>query len=480
MLNETLMGTAIYWFRRDLRLRDNTALLAAAASGSPILPVYVLDEPDLGAGSRWWLHQSLARLDESLRKHGVPLYLLSGSAGTALSQLARRTGATSLYYTKRYEPRSRCQEQDLQTRLAGELQIFACDDSSMTDHNDVLTQSDRPFRIFTPYWKKATASPEPAQPQPAPRALAVARHELGSLRLDDLELPSDSSVSYANLHDTWLPGEAGASQSLDRLESVLVDYSSHRDRPDLDATSRLSPHLHFGEVSARQVWHAANDYRTQPESLPGVAAFLRQLYWRDFSSYLLFHFPDIAKKPLRPEFSYFPWSENSSGLSDWKHGRTGFPIVDAGMRQLVSTGWMHNRVRMIVASFLVKDLTLPWQEGAAWFNETLVDADLANNSASWQWVAGCGTDAAPFFRIFNPVLQGTKFDPQGYYVRRWLPELAVVANENIHQPWRDRAFMSGSIDYPEPVVDHAVARQEALTRHRQMRELFSLVEYGQS
>lgn len=474
------MGTAIYWFRRDLRLRDNTALLAAGASGSPILPVYILDEPDLGAASHWWLHQSLARLDASLRKLGVPLLLLSGSADTALLQLARKTGATSLYYTKRYEPRSRDQEQDLQTRLAGELRIFAYDDAGLTDHNDVLTQSHTPFRIFTPYWKKATASLEPTPPQPAPRALTVARHEVRSLSFDDLKLPSDNPVSYASLRETWSPGEAGASLSLDRLESVLVNYSSHRDRPDLDATSRLSPHLHFGEVSARQVWHAANDHRTLPDSLRGVAAFLRQLYWRDFSAYLLFHFPDMGEKPLRPEFGYFPWSENSSGLSDWKHGRTGFPIVDAGMRQLRTTGWMHNRVRMIAASFLVKDLMIPWQEGAAWFNETLVDADLANNSASWQWVAGSGTDAAPFFRIFNPVVQGTKFDPNGHYVRRWLPELAGVANDNIHQPWRDRAFASELTDYPQPIVDHAVARQEALTGHRQMRELFSLAEYDQS
>jgi len=297
--------------------------------------------------------------------------------------------------------------------------------------------------VFTPFWNAARSLGEPDLPSPAPDALNAASPLPDSLSLDALGLLSGTAGQYPGYEEAWTPGEPGGLDRIDDLEAILADYVVSRDRPDRDATSRLSPHLCFGEVSVRQVWHAARQFGATASSASGSEALLRQLYWRDFSSYLLFHFPDLPDKPLRNEFEYFPWREDSEQLSAWQQGMTGFPVVDAGMRQLRETGWMHNRVRMIVASFLIKDLLIPWQIGADWFLDQLVDADLANNSASWQWVAGCGTDAAPYFRVFNPTLQGKKFDPQGSYVRRWVPEVSTSA-------------------YPAPIVNHGEARRRAL------------------
>ncbi len=274
-----------------------------------------------------------------------------------------------------------------------------------------------------------------------------------------------------------MPGEQAALERLDEIDAVAISYADQRDRPDLDTTSRLSPHLHFGELSARQVWHALRQAAVHAEIATGAEAMLRQLYWRDFSAYLLFHFQGLPDTPLRPEFEHFPWSDNAQQLAAWQRSETGYPIVDAGMRQLWETGWMHNRVRMIAASFLVKDLLIPWQVGADWFLDTLVDADLANNSASWQWVAGCGTDAAPYFRIFNPITQGKKFDPDGDYVRRWVPELAALPNEHIHEPWlappviQRASGVSIGKDYPEPLVDHGEARKAALDAYQLVRAI---------
>jgi deoxyribodipyrimidine photo-lyase len=285
---------------------------------------------------------------------------------------------------------------------------------------------------------------------PAPTSINFTGQALESQPLADLDLSPVTSDRARGFMHTWVPGEPGGLQRLDELESKLRDYADHRDRPDIDATSRLSPYLHFGEVSVRQVWHAVRQLEMPLRSATGGEALLRQLYWRDFSAYLLYHFPSLPDKPLRGEFEDFPWSGDDSLLQAWQQGMTGYPIVDAGMRQLRHTGWMHNRVRMIVASFLVKDLMIPWQTGAAWFLDALVDADLANNSASWQWVAGCGSDAAPYFRIFNPTLQGKKFDPHGDYVREWVPEL-------------------GGPEYPAPIVDHGLARQRALEAYRSVK-----------
>ena len=440
------MQPVLLWFRRNLRLSDNAALTAAAASGRPVIPVYILDEQDIGGASRWWLHHSLASLDRDLRQKGTSLVLRSGSPGEELDKLVAQTGATGLYYAKRYEPLARRQEADVDMYLHARLDIHAFDDSLLNHPERVMTGSGTPYRVFTPFWKSSVAAGDPPLPQPVPEKVGLASHSLGSLSLSDLNLLPTGPDWSQGLRDNWEPGESNGLRRIDDIEEVARQYDTSRDRPDLDATSRLSPYLHFGEVSIRQVWHSLHQLELQGRSTPGAASLRRQLYWRDFSTYMLFHFPTMPDKPLRPEFERFPWSGTESQLRAWQRGMTGYPIVDAGMRQLWHTGWMHNRVRMIVASFLVKDLLIPWQAGAAWFLDTLVDADLANNSASWQWVAGSGTDAAPYFRIFNPTLQGKKFDPHSRYVRRWVPEL----------------FGKGETEYPAPIVDHGVARQRAL------------------
>lgn len=447
------MQPVLFWFRRNLRLSDNAALAAAAAPGRPVIPVYVVDEHDIGGASRWWLHHSLASLDKDLRQMGTPLVLRSGFPDKELDELAKETGASSVYFAKRYEPFARQQEADVAARLRARLDIQAFDDSLLNHPERVMTGNGTPYRVFTPFWKSSVSAGEPPAPEPVPAELEFASHSLDSLSLSDLKLLPAGPDWAKGLRDTWEPGEASGLRRMDEIEEIARGYDKNRDRPDLDATSRLSPHLHFGEVSIRQVWHWLHQLGLQGRSTPGTASLQRQLFWRDFSAYLLFHFPTMPDKPLRPEFERFPWTGTESQLRAWQRGMTGYPIVDAGMRQLWQTGWMHNRVRMIVASFLVKDLLVPWQTGAAWFLDTLVDADLANNSASWQWVAGSGTDAAPYFRIFNPTIQGKKFDPHGHYVRRWIPELAGT----------------GDSDYPTPIVDHGVARQQALEAYRSIR-----------
>ena len=471
------MPPVIVWFRRNLRLCDNAALIAAADSGCPIVPVYVLDELDCGGASRWWLHFSLERLDKDLKRRHSRLILRRGRPERVLAEIAASTGAAAIYYARRYEPLARAQESRLGELLGDSLDIHPYDDYLLRGPSAPKTQSDTPFKVFTPYWKASVGLGDPPLPSPAPSPLQTATDGVDSLALDELALLPTSPDWAQGLRDTWTPGEDGAAARLDVACTAVKDYADGRDRPDRDLTSKLSPHLHFGELSPRQVWHAVKAANLAAARSRGAEAFLRQLYWRDFSHYLLFHFPDLPEKPLREEFEHFPWHENAAALEAWQCGWTGFPIVDAGMRQLWATGWMHNRVRMIVASFLVKDLMIPWQQGADWFLDTLVDADLGNNSASWQWVAGCGTDAAPYFRIFNPTLQGKKFDPNGDYIRRWVPELAQLPAEAIHEPRaaeRDLLDSAGQrlgVDYPEPIVNHAAARNEALAAYQSMRDL---------
>jgi deoxyribodipyrimidine photo-lyase len=436
-----------------LRLSDNAALIAAAESGRPVVPVYISDEQDQGTASRWWLHHSLASLDKDLRKLGSSLVIRSGSPREVLPEIFRQTGATALFYSRRYEPVSRRQEAAEVAAALREADVHAFDDSLMHDPASVMTRSDTPYRVFTPFWKAASDMADPPAPRPVPASIDFSRHSTRSLQLSELGLLPSSPDRTVGLHAAWIPGESAALSRIDELDSTLRLYDQHRDRPDIDTTSRLSPHLHFGEISARQVWHAIRQLELQLQSAGASASFIRQLYWRDFSTYLLFHFPTLPDEPLRTEFEHFPWSKNESLLRAWQEGETGYAIVDAGMRQLRKTGWMHNRVRMIAASFLVKDLLIPWQTGAAWFLDNLVDADLANNSASWQWIAGCGSDAAPYFRVFNPDLQRKKFDPHGHYVRRWVPELA-----NTSTP-----------EYTVQVIDHGMARQRALEAYQTIK-----------
>ena len=469
------MNPVILWFRRNLRLHDNLALNAAAESGRPVVPVYVSDELDAGGAGRWWLHHSLVALDEGLRERGAGLIVRAGRPEEMLPRIAAEIGADSLYFSKRYEPVARNQERALSKALEGGCELHGFDDGVIRHPESVLTQSGTPYKVFTPFWKAASGVGDPSEPISRTSGLETSTAGLQAGGIDQLKLLPTTPDWAGGLRETWKPGEKGAFERLDAACEIAGDYDDDRDRPDLEGTSRLSPHLHFGELSPRQVWHDIRS-ATPASGQKGADALLRQLYWRDFSAYLLYHFPRLPHEPLRAEFREFPWTHDPEGLRAWQRGRTGYPIVDAGMRQLWETGWMHNRVRMIVASFLVKDLLVPWQEGADWFLDTLVDADLANNSASWQWVAGCGTDAAPYFRIFNPVLQGKKFDPMGDYVRRWVPELERMPAKSIQEPWKaslDEQKAANVIigeDYPEPIVDHGKARDLALEAYRAIRK----------
>lgn len=460
---------AIVWLRRDLRLSDHAALAEASARGRAILPVYI-DDPDeegpwpQGAASRWWLHHSLKSLDADLRARGSRLLLYRGRAVEVLVDLARDSGADSIYFQRRTEPAARANEERVERALASAaITGHAHDGWLLFEPHSIATGQGRPYQVFTPFWKRCLQEGLDDQLAQVPSALPAPNRWPKSLSLNELQLLP--SIDWdGGLRAEWQPGEAGGQKLLQRFVGEVVDrYGEGRDCPSERWTSRLSPHLHFGEISPRQAVSALRDVAGE-----GAAAFLRELGWREFSHHLLYHFPHLDAEPLRPQFADFPWCEDPAGLRAWQRGRTGYPLVDAGLRQLWQTGWMHNRVRMVAASFLVKDLLIDWRRGAEWFWDTLVDADLANNSMGWQWVAGCGADAAPFFRIFNPVTQGEKFDREGTYVRRWVPELAQLPSRYIHAPWRapDHVLRAAGVllgqTYPEPIVDHAFARDRAL------------------
>ncbi len=474
----------IVWFRQDLRLQDNPALHAAMQRG-PVVPVYVLDDAGeavwpMGGASRWWLHHSLVALDAALRERGSRLVLARGDSGAVLRDLARRTDAAAIHWNRRYEPAAIARDEALKTEFSAagvEARSFA--GSVLFEPHAVRNKSDNPFQVFTPFWKHClTLSVEAPLRLPAGPIAAPAKWP-DSLAPAALELLPRLPWAEGFARE-WQPGEAGAEKRLRRfVAGAMEDYADQRNFPDTSGTSALSPHLHFGEIGPRQVWAAvqalSNDSGVFPPSR-GAQVFLSEVGWREFAYHLLFHFPHTPAAPLREEFAAFPWRSDAAQLRAWQRGRTGYPIVDAGMRQLWQTGWMHNRVRMIVASFLVKHLRLSWREGAAWFWDTLVDADLAANTLGWQWTAGCGADAAPYFRIFNPVLQGMKFDPEGAYVRRWVPELARVPVEFIHRPWEAApldlraAGVTLGREYPAPIVDHAQARAAALAALESIRK----------
>ena len=478
----TAPAPSLVWFRRDLRIADNPALRMACRVG-PVVPVY-LHTPDLdtawrpGAASNWWLHHSLASLRESLRRRGSELVLRQGRDPLPLlRRLARDTGAKTVCWNAVPEPAAR--RHDAAMRRALQKEGFAVESHEaalLFDPNWIRNKQDRPFQVFTPFWRHCLESLSPEPPAAAPGDIPAPGRFPDGEDLDALDLRP--AIDWADgFRETWEPGEQGALKALRRfIRSGLESYDTGRDRPDRAGTSRLSPHLHFGEISVRQVWQAVEQAAAdRPSARKAALVYQRELGWREFAHHLLEHFPHTPDKPLHPEFGRFPWRRDAALLQAWQKGRTGYPIVDAGMRELWRTGWMHNRVRMIVASFLVKDMLLPWQEGARWFWDTLVDADLANNTLGWQWSAGCGADAAPYFRIFNPVLQAAKFDPEGEYIRRWVPELKALPVPWLFKPWEAEPLelqAAGVVlgqTYPRPVVDHAEARDRALAAYAAMK-----------
>jgi deoxyribodipyrimidine photo-lyase len=461
----------LVWFRQDLRLADNPALREAVASAAPIIPVYILDDETPGTwkpggASRWWLHHSLTSLARDLEACGARLILRRGKAEKVLDALLAETGASGVYWNRCYEPFAIARDKKLKADLEAKgLAARSFNASLLFEPLTVLSKSGTPFRVFTPFWKACLAADAPALPTPAPKKLEAPSAWPKSDALASWQL-LPTKPDWAGGFDVWSPGEAGGQKRLARFVDEALDrYADQRDRPDVEATSRLSPHLHFGEISPRQCFHAG----------ARSAKFQAELGWREFSYHLLFSQPDLPEESLRADFRDFPWYEDAAMLRTWKKGRTGYPIVDAGMRELWQTGWMHNRVRMIAASFLVKHLLQPWRAGEDWFWDTLVDADLASNAASWQWVAGCGADAAPYFRIFSPILQGAKFDPEGKYVRRFVPELATLPTQYLFAPWEapadvlKRAGVELGVTYPKPIVDHADARARALAAFQSLK-----------
>jgi deoxyribodipyrimidine photo-lyase len=481
----TSEAPALVWFRDDLRVADNPALTRAVSSGRPVVALYVLDEVSPGIRSpggarRWWLHHSLTALAADLARLGIALVLRRGAAGAIVPALATALGAGLVTWNRRY----RAAEIELDRAVKAELAAKGHAPESFQAHLlhepwSVRSKVDEPFRVFTPFWRSACAGAEPRAPLPAPARVHGLQAAPASDRLEDWALTPTRPDWSGGIAAAWTPGEAGAAARLRTfLDDEFAGYAEQRDRPDLPSTSRLSPHLAFGEISPFQIrqaaCHAVESGRSAA-SRRDLDKFLAELGWREFSYHLLGQFPDMERQNIQPRFDAFPWQPDPVLLSAWQRGRTGIPMVDAGMRQLWQTGWMHNRVRMICGSFLVKHLLQDWRAGEAWFHDTLVDADPASNPASWQWVAGSGADAAPYFRVFNPVLQGEKFDPDGAYVRRFVPELAGLPSTYLHAPWTAPAALLAAAGirlgstYPRPVVDVAAGRDRALAAFDQLK-----------
>jgi deoxyribodipyrimidine photo-lyase len=449
----------IMWFRQDLRIRNHAALNAAAGAGE-VVCLFILDDETpgewkIGGASRWWLHRSLEKLSKT-----VKLVLRRGKADMVLADVIKGTNASGVYFTRDYAPWSGALERHVKDVCeAAGAKCHRYGGYLLHEPEAIRNGSGEPYRVYTPFSRACFAAGEPKLPN-ASAQLTPWQGEVASDRLEDWKLLPTSPNWAASFEAQWQPGEDGAHIALAKfIEDGLADYAEGRDRPDKAYTSRLSPHLHWGEISPAQCWVSIRSAAAASGKMDQAAEkFLKEILWREFSYSILHHWPTLPKEPFKPEFADFPWVYDDEALRKWQRGETGYPIVDAGMRELWHTGTMHNRVRMIAASFLTKHLLIPWQKGAKWFWDTLVDADIASNSASWQWVAGSGADAAPYFRIFNPVLQGEKFDPEGVYVRRWVPELADMPLEFLHRPW-DSPHKSS---YAAPLVEHGFARNRAL------------------
>jgi deoxyribodipyrimidine photo-lyase len=479
-----LKAPVIYWFRQDLRLHDLPGLRAALAAGGNVLPCYIFDDESpgtwrMGGASRWWLHHSLTALGSEIAALGGELYLARGRPERILANLAAQSGAARICCSRQYEPWARQLEEELHAALERRgvtLQRYG--GSLLWEPDTVSNLAGQPFKVFTPFWRKCRSLP--MAPQVVMPALRFGRWQgevKPSEQLRDWQLLPTRPNWAHGWEQRWQPGERGAQRRLDEfLRGAVADYDAGRNHPAREATSRLSAHLHSGEIAPARVFHAARlASAANPALEQETEKFLSELGWREFSAHLLYHFPTLPDQPFKADFAAFPWVGGARELRAWQQGKTGYPMVDAGMRELWQSGYMHNRVRMVVASFLCKHLLVDWRAGQRWFWDTLVDADLANNASGWQWVAGSGADASPYFRIFNPTTQGLKFDKAGDYIRRWLPELAALPDKYLHEPWtapaevlRDAGVTLGE-SYPFPVVDHRDARNAALAAYADTR-----------
>jgi deoxyribodipyrimidine photo-lyase len=475
-----MTASSLHWFRDDLRLADNPALAAAVEHG-PSLCLYILDEGGTrrppGGASRWWLSRSLESLGAALAARGGELVIMRGDPAAILPRVAALARIDLVTWNRRYDAESVA----LDSRLKGELvaagtKVESFNAALLNEPWQVTTRTGDPMKVFTPYWRAARERGDPPAPLPAPTRIEPLTFPAAvagmAVSLVDLALEPTKPDWAGGLREAWTPGEDAAAERLDDFLSGPLDgYGEGRNRPDHVSTSRLSPHLRFGEIGPRQIWHATRSAIESGQATAGPSdaeKFLSEIGWREFSYHLLFHNPGLATRNYNPRFDAFPWRRDDAALRAWRRGLTGYPMVDAGLRELWTTGWMHNRVRMIAASFLIKHLLIDWRGGETWFWDTLVDADPANNAASWQWVAGSGADAAPYYRIFNPVTQGLKFDPKGGYVRRWIPEISGLDDDLIHEPWKAdsaalrRAGIVLGETYPRPIVELDFGRRRAL------------------
>lgn len=453
------------------------ALDAAVQECDAIVPVFIWNDEQghwhPGAASRWWLHESLSYLSSAIANLGSKLIILKGDLQTMLVKLLSETNATAVYWNRTYDSFGIAQEKRVEQSLLGEgIVVRTFNSSLLHEPHMVLSKSGEPYKVFTPFWNQCSGRIRVDSLKPPPGKLKSLRSMPKSLTVDDLGLKPKIDWT-AGMRQAWTPGELGAKQQLEVfIGEALEQYQPGRDIPADDLVSKLSPHLHFGEIGPRQIWlavqEAARGAARNSKLRISADIYLKEIGWREFANHVLYHFPYTADHPLQRKFAKFPWRHDQAQLKAWQKGQTGYPIVDAGMRQLWHTGWMHNRVRMVVASFLTKHLLISWEEGSKWFWDTLVDADLANNTLGWQWAGGCGADAAPYFRIFNPELQGEKFDPDGTYVKRWCPELKLMPVKWIHKPWKAPQDVLASAgvqlgkNYPQPLVDHGFARTRAL------------------
>ena len=445
--------------------------------GEPIIALYVHAPNEegswrRGAASNWWLHHALQDLDNELRKRGSCLTIRSSSKTIAtLEEIINSGNASAISWNRCYEPTLVKRDTDIKQTLQNSgIEVRSCNGSLLLDPHTIKNKSGKPFQVFTPFWKHCKEL-EVAKPSTLTEASTFS--SIDSKSLDSLELLPTIAWDKG-MEQFWQPSREGGLKLLNDAARKSQSYEIQRDIPNTDGTSRLSPYLHFGQISPQEFFHTVRD--NCPDKEKAETGILRQLYWREFSAHLLYHFPHSQDHALKPEYDHFPWNFNEDYLRAWQRGETGFPIVDAGMRQLWQTGWMHNRVRMIAGSLLVKHLLQPWQEGARWFWDTLVDADLANNSMGWQWVAGSGADASPYFRIFNPIIQGKKFDPTGEYVKKWVPELSGLGKDQIHTPWEATPMELASAgitlgkNYPDPVISHENGRQAALDAYAHYKQ----------